>query len=810
MKHAGGIIGAGLGLLGLAVLYGCASFPVMSIAEPPPVGSSSLDELLGGPGRAGRGGDQVRGADPVPMTVPGIPASRPPAVPATAEQIAALVRDEPINATLTPQPPFNFLNTLFREVLGVPYTLGPGIASRNDTLTVNAPPSMSKRQYVALVQSALREQGMTLSATANGFQVTENGATPGGGAATPIIRSRDISQTPMTNQPVIQYFQLVAVRADAIITAFGGEGDVKRIMNVPATSDPAANAIVLQGQGRQVAAAVEFLRNVDQPAFAGAQVTRLEPVFWAPDAFAQQLAATLQAEGFIVAADPLAEKSIMILPMASTNQMLVFAADAATMSRVLFWARELDQPSSVGADNTTFVYEVRNTSAAMIVQTLVNAGNMAGRAGIGPGGGGFNNVVQNAVGAPGGQPQQAGRGGGANNQNQGRGGQAAGGNQGRGGAAAGGAQGRGGGQGRGGQNANQFAGRAGQGIGGAVPTGGVVTLDEGSNRILFTGSASQFAQLRGLLRQLDMPARQVLVEVTIAEVTLTDETRSGIEFFVDVLEASGGTYSFGTMASTTSAGLGLGNSGLGIFLENSPNLDLAINAFASNSKVNVLSRPRLAMRSGISAQMNVGTQVPIVVGQDVTNTTGDPVVRNNYQYRDTGVLLQVTPTIYGDNQVDLQIYQQVSDVQANPDPDVPNPFIIQREAETTLSLADGQTAVLGGLIQDNYAKSNRGIPLLKDIPIVGFPFRADSVTGEKTELVILVTPYIIRNEGDMREMTRQMIDEFNRAFSSGRGSSYTLTPFAAGLSIADNPPGTTITGSSLRPPQGAVTLTPAP
>ena len=157
----------------------------------------------------------------------------------------------------------------------------------------------------------------------------------------------------------------------------------------------------------------------------------------------------------------------------------------------------------------------------------------------------------------------------------------------------------------------------------------------------------------------------------------------------------------------------------------------------------------------MAAEIQVGVDVPIVTSNQAANTGATNGLANVVQtitYRSTGVILDITPTVYGDDRVDIVVYQEVSSVRDNPNPDIDSPFIDDRFISTTLSLADGRTAVLGGEMSDTYGKSNNGIPFLKDIPVLGQLFRTDSTTGEKTELVVLITPFIIRNDDDMTSL----------------------------------------------------------
>ena len=150
------------------------------------------------------------------------------------------------------------------------------------------------------------------------IMVTEDEKSPARPAARPtrVIRaSRSSADTPTSNRNVIQFFQLVALHADGI------QDFIQRASpGVTFTADDASNAFIIEGPARAVATAVDLLNNLDKPAFAGAQVINLQPIYWSPDNFAQALATTLSAEGYIVGTDPLGPKSIMIVPLDTTNQ----------------------------------------------------------------------------------------------------------------------------------------------------------------------------------------------------------------------------------------------------------------------------------------------------------------------------------------------------------------------------------------------------------------------------------------------------------------------------------------------------------
>ena len=247
-------IGVRLALVG--ALCGCASFPSMQVN---PATSGDLAREAQDAAR-----DAIEGARTprAAIAIPRLDTGARPSVPeATPEQIAALVPDEPIGASLPPQPLPQFLDTVFREVLKVPYSLGPDIGSRTDIISVNAPPTLSKRAYMRNLQIALRPYGVALSVRGQQILVSEQGGGAGVGQRPQVVRSRSSADTPLAARSVIQFFQLVALQAEPVKTL------LDEMTPASIEVDTVSNALIITGPGRSVAQAVEIVRNLDQPAF---------------------------------------------------------------------------------------------------------------------------------------------------------------------------------------------------------------------------------------------------------------------------------------------------------------------------------------------------------------------------------------------------------------------------------------------------------------------------------------------------------------------------------------------------------------
>jgi general secretion pathway protein D len=251
----------------------------------------------------------------------------------------------------------------------------------------------------------------------------------------------------------------------------------------------------------------------------------------------------------------------------------------------------------------------------------------------------------------------------------------------------------------------------------------------------------------------------VLIEVTVAEVDLTNNENMGIEWAIANQTNShgvvqGGTGFFGTAASAiASTGLGLGTSGLVLTqLNNSGQVRAVLNALASDNRAKILSAPRIVARSGESATIQVGAQVPVITSTQTGLSTGTGVLQS-VQYLPTGVILKVKPIVFSGDRIDIEVSQEVSTAENTTTGVSSSPTIDTKKLETKMSMRDGATVLLGGLMSTSTSIGNSGVPLLKDIPLIGQIFRVDNNSVQKTELIVLITPYVIGDDIEAQSIT---------------------------------------------------------
>ncbi|MGV3711303.1 MAG: secretin N-terminal domain-containing protein [Gemmatimonas sp.] len=282
-----------------------------------------------------------------------------------------------------------------------------------------------------------------------------------------------------------------------------------------------------------------------------------------------------------------------------------------------------------------------------------------------------------------------------------------------------------------------------------------------TNALVIRTAPPNFPLLRETIEALDVRPVQVLFEVTIAEVALGRGSEFGIDWaaFNRGGDVSG---SFGDPYAVDSAGSGLVLRALRL---EPPNIRAILRTVASTSDVRVLSTPQVLALNNREATVLVGSKVPFIASTRLGN---DVSIDRAVQYQDVGTKLSIVPTVNDDNYVSLQLLQEVSSLTAQTvSAALSAPVISTREASTRAVLKDGQTGVIAGLIGDSRETQDRGIPLLKDIPYLGNLFKRQTQTRQRTELVIFLTPYVIRTDADADRVRDRLRDHFETTSPNG-------------------------------------------
>ena len=287
--------------------------------------------------------------------------------------------------------------------------------------------------------------------------------------------------------------------------------------------------------------------------------------------------------------------------------------------------------------------------------------------------------------------------------------------------------------------------------------------DEVTNAVIVTTYPRLWREMEETIRKLDKMPRQVLIEVLAAEVTLTDDTKLGVEWAVRSGRFDVSSSPSGVLPSRpASALIPLGGAvpvGFNFFTFAADKFLAALNALATENRVNVLSNPSIMTAENRKAVINVSTSVPIVTSQQVPVSAGGFTgnsITQTVEYRDAGIILTVIPRIGEQGTVALDVKQEVNEVGENEPPPINSPRFTKREAETSVVLLNNQTLVLGGLIQNKRTRIRVGIPFLSRIPILGYLFGSVENKIEKTELLLLITPRTVGTALDAARITDQM------------------------------------------------------
>jgi len=298
-----------------------------------------------------------------------------------------------------------------------------------------------------------------------------------------------------------------------------------------------------------------------------------------------------------------------------------------------------------------------------------------------------------------------------------------------------------------------------------------IVADESNNALVITASAQEYHRMRRILEQIDVQPNQVLLEATIAEVTLTDQLAMGVRWF---LQTGNFQFRFTDLGANTTPGTTTGTAvpvpiippvvpafpGFSAFF-NTPNAQVVLNALATITDVNIVSSPTLMVLDNKRATLQVGDEVPIVTQSAVAvQVPGAPIV-NSVNMRNTGIILNITPRISDGGRVLLDIEQEVSTAVLTTTSGIQSPTIQQRRVKTTVSVDDGNCIVLGGLIQDKSTNTRVQTPLLGDIPILGNLFKNKNDQIDRTELLIAITPRIVRDNGQIRSIAAEFRDKIN-------------------------------------------------
>ena len=543
---------------------------------------------------------------------------------------------------------------------------------------------------------------------------------------------------------------------------FASPSDLKTILDpfVPPggilQSDASRNLLIVTGPASDLDGFEDLVRQFDVDWLSGTSYALYPLRVGTAKDVANELEAIFGEGG----SAPLAGQ-LRILPIERLNAILVISPQRAYLAQVKTWIDRLDY----GDDQTTprlFEYRVQNSRAldlaAVLTQLLSSGAVSAVQAQTAPGAKPADLVSPPTAGLLGGTP--------GNSVVPGNtplaAAQAAAVSQGAQGLPTYGAPGAMPGIGPPGPRAQQQISEALK-PGGGAPAGGPsdlplppvrIVADEKNNALVIYARPRDYRMIEDMIKRLDIVPLQVLIEATIAEVTLTNDLQYGLQWFFNQgsnkFELSNAIRGIATAADILPAFPGFN------YVLGGNRATVVLSALAQLTRVDVVSAPQLLVLDHQTAALQVGDQVPIV-SQSATNViTSTATIVNSVQYLNTGVVLEVTPRVNTSGLVTLDIDQSVSNATKTTSSGIDSPTISQRRVVTSVIVQDGETVALGGLILDNQTNDRQGVPVLSDIPIVGNLFRTTTKNTGRTELLVLLTPRIVRNTEGARSMTEEL------------------------------------------------------
>ena len=623
------------------------------------------------------------------------PSVRPPA--AAAQRSAEGVQLNFDNAEIR-----DVIKVILGDILHRSYTVDNDVQGQV-TLSTAAP--MSDSDLLAVLETVLRANGATLVETSpTSYRIMPVDAAIGSSQVIP-LGGRPVQVRPGYGITIVPLRNISATSAAQFIQPLVASPEDIRI-------DPGRNAILFSGTAVERQNVVETLADLDVDWMAGKSIG----LFPLQRANVEAVIPELQA--IFAPFDPTgAEPSLLrFVPLARMNAILAIAGDPDQIREIGGWVGRRDRGPA--AESQFYVYNLKH-AAAEDVAKLLNEAFSAGPASAqtGPSLAAYSATLGSAQ--PYGEDGEAGLG-----ENAG---------------GAGGTQ----------QQQQQQTQEASETSSGPVK----VVASKANNSLLIRAKADEYDRIEATLLRIDTAPWQVLIEATIAEVTLNDTLRYGVQYFLE-----NGSFRGGFVNSFASAITGPATQIPGLnFVFTPGNNNITIDALARLTDVKVLSAPSVVVQDNSEAVLTVGSEVPVQTAQQ-QSLQSDSNILNQIEYRDTGVILQVRPRINSNQAVSLEIAQEVSRVDQTSATSANSltPTFIQRKITSKVNVQSGQTVVLGGLIQDQEERGQDRVPLLGEIPVVGHLFGSTRNVNTRTELIVFLTPRVIRNPEDARDVSEEL------------------------------------------------------
>jgi general secretion pathway protein D len=673
------------------------------------------------------------------------------------------------------------------DILQTGYTIDPRVQGTVSLVSVRPVP---KSDIIFVLENALRISGVVLVRDTSGYRLTPVGDAVGGGH----VDSQPSNPEPGYGVSVVPLQYVSAQTLLKLMDSFATKPGVVR-------ADTTRNLLLIQGTGPERRTAVESALSFDVDWMRGQSIGVFPIANSGPEPIITELEKIVDS-----GENGLNQNLVKLQPVARLNAVMVVTKKPGLLRTVETWIKRLDRSDSTRT--SVHVYKVKYGDAKQIARVLTEVfGGGSSNSSlldsadnqIAPGSG----ASASASGSSFGNNTNSSNGtNGSNSSSQ----QPGSGFSSRLGTAFGGPQG-----GANGGNLGQLDKGSGSGSGGPPPLQNVrITPDVVNNSLLIYADQGNYRIVESALRQVDQPQLQVAIDATIAEVDLTDELQFGVQFFLSshalglrpdqgsilntaataaplsaAQQAAASASANATTVTSTAAAAGTAVGtfinrafpGFNFLVGQEANPAMILTALHTVTGVKVLSNPSLVVVNNQSATLQVGNQVPISTGSaNVLNaaTASSNTIVNTVDYRNTGIILHVSPRVSANGNVRLEIEQEISNVLPGSAANALNPTIQERKIKSSISIANGQTVLLAGLIQDQKNDNKSGIPLLDQLEGIGNAFSGQDNTKSRTELIIFIRPQIIRDSTDAHTVAEELRSKL-------RGTVSASSPYAQHL-----------------------------
>jgi general secretion pathway protein D len=760
-----------LGMIALALcaapLLTSCNFATVGTSAQPDIGAPADVDVL----------DKVRSLDIMPRQSQAVNAAQN----STGERSrAAVFEGTEITdvADAKPQPvasgggyDLNFENTpvttvakvVLGDILNIGYAIDPRVQG---TVTLVSVRPIPKSDIVFVLESALRLSGVVLVRDGAGYRLTPLGDAVGAGR----VDSAAASPEPGYGVSVVPLQYVSAQTVLKLMDSFATKpGSVR--------ADPTRNLLLIQGTGAERRTAVDTAMSFDVDWMRGQSVGIYPLSSSAPEPIIAELEKIMDSGD-----SGLSQSVVKFQAMSRLNAILVVSRKPALLHTASTWIKRLDREDT--ARNSVHVYRVKYGDARQIAKVLTDmfiGGSQASLDSadnqLAPGSGSSAASSADRLSLNANSSSASQTGGFGSSQTSGFGSRMAS------GTGAGGAPGSGQSQPAGGNSATAggaLDGRGGGGNGQPLLQGVRITPDVVNNTLLIYADQGNYQVIQATLDQVDQPQLQVAIDATIAEVTLTNELSYGVQAFLTsknlglhpdngsilntqatqapttttTTPASTATGTAAVATTVTSAFINRAFPGFNFLIGSEAQPSAILDALHTVTSVKVLSNPSLVVINNQTASLQVGDVVPVSTGSATVLTTSNTVV-NTIDYRNTGIILRVSPRINANGNVRLEVEQEISSVSPTTAASL-TPTVSERLVKSSISVATGQTVLLAGLISEQQSGTRNGIPLLDEIQGLGDAFSHQDKTGTRTELIIFIRPQIIRDGTDAHNVAEEL------------------------------------------------------